>query len=75
MPQRDIANSSQRIITVREAAEMLKCHPSTIYRLLKTTGFPGAFRLAKDWRIVRSALEDYMNEQAGQKRPHASHRQ
>ena len=34
-----------------EAAELLRCHPTTLYRLLRAGKIPGAFKLGSDWRI------------------------
>jgi len=44
------------IMTVRELAEFLHCHPSTIYRLLQQGKLPG-FKVGSDWRFSREAID------------------
>jgi excisionase family DNA binding protein len=53
--------SAAEIITIPEVAEYLLCHPSTIYRLLKTRGIP-AFRVGSDWRFQRSAINKWARD-------------
>ncbi|MBV8892805.1 MAG: helix-turn-helix domain-containing protein [Acidobacteria bacterium] len=38
------------VMTVKEVAEYLHVHPSTVYRLLKTSRLP-AFKVGSDWRF------------------------
>ena len=45
-----------KIMTVRELAEYLRVHPSTIYRLLRHGTLP-AFRVGSDWRFSREAID------------------
>ena len=47
------------IMTLDEAAELLLCHPSTIYRLLKAGQIP-AFKLGSDGRFRRDALDQWI---------------
>ena len=51
------------IMTVREVADYLNCHYSTIYRLLGNGAIP-AFRLGADWRFRRADIEQWIKEQA-----------
>ncbi|MGO9060946.1 MAG: helix-turn-helix domain-containing protein [Candidatus Binataceae bacterium] len=51
-----------------EVAAYLKCHPSTVYRLLKVGGLP-AFRLGGDWRFLLSEIDKWVTER--QVRPYA----
>ena len=53
------------IMTVKELAEYLKIHPSTIYRLLKTGQLP-AFRVGSDWRFNVEEIDHWRLER-GQK--------
>ena len=46
------------IMTVRELAEFLHCHPSTIYRLLRQRKLP-AFKVGSDWRFSREAIDHW----------------
>jgi excisionase family DNA binding protein len=39
-----------KVLTVKEAADYLRIHTSTIYRLLKRKQLP-AFRVGSDWRF------------------------
>jgi excisionase family DNA binding protein len=43
-------------LTVRNVAEYLHVHPSTIYRLLKNKQLP-AFRVGSDWRFDRQEID------------------
>jgi excisionase family DNA binding protein len=46
------------VMTVRELAEYLRVHPSTIYRLLRQGRLPG-FRVGSDWRFSREAIDQW----------------
>lgn len=48
----------QAVLTIKEAAAALRCHPSTIYRLLKAHKLTG-FRVGSDWRFTPQHLTDY----------------
>jgi excisionase family DNA binding protein len=48
-------------MTVREVAELLRLRPITVYRLLKTTDFPG-FKVGSTWRFSSEAVEKWMRE-------------
>jgi excisionase family DNA binding protein len=47
------------ILNLREASEFLNCHPSTIYRLVKTNQIP-AFRLGGSWGFVKPELNRWI---------------
>lgn len=47
------------ILTVKMLSEYLRCHPSTIYRLLKHQMIP-AFKIGADWRFRRSAIDEWL---------------
>jgi putative molybdopterin biosynthesis protein len=49
----------ERTLTTAEVAEMLRVHPSTIYRLLKRGELPG-FRIGDCWRISMETLEMWL---------------
>ena len=49
------------IMTVEELAAYLKCHPSTIYRQIKSGGVP-AFKLGKDWRFNQESIDRWLLE-------------
>ena len=49
------------VLTVEEAAEFLKVHPSTIYRLLKSRTIP-AFKIGSDWRFNQESIQRWIEE-------------
>ena len=49
------------VMTVRELARYLECHPGTIYRFLKLGEIP-AFRLGGGWRFRRHAIDEWITE-------------
>jgi len=50
-----------RVLTVRELAEYLRVHQTTVYRLLREHKLP-AFRVGADWRFNRHAIERWMTQ-------------
>lgn len=50
------------IMNVRELAAYLRCHQSTIYRLLRAGKLP-AFRVGSDWRFNRDRIDTWCLEQ------------
>jgi excisionase family DNA binding protein len=51
-----------KVLTLRDAAEFLNCHPSTLYRLAKRGEIP-AFRLGGTWRFAQLHLIEWMRDQ------------
>ena len=51
-------NSNETILTVREAAEYLRIHPITLYRLLEKDKVPGAFKIGNQWRLKKETIEN-----------------
>jgi putative molybdopterin biosynthesis protein len=45
-------------MTLEEVAQLLRCHPSTIYRLVKHGKIP-AFRVGADWRFDAEQIDDW----------------
>jgi excisionase family DNA binding protein len=58
----DMPDAQMRVLTLKDAAELLKCHPSTLYRLAKRGTIP-AFRLGGTWRFAESHLIEWMRDQ------------
>lgn len=53
---------TNEIMTVASLALYLRCHQSTIYRLLKAKKIP-AFKIGSDWRFSRSAIDQWVASQ------------
>lgn len=56
-------------LTVTQVAEQLQHAPSTIYALLHTDAFPGAYQSGRGgktspWRIPQSAIDEYRKGRA-----------
>jgi excisionase family DNA binding protein len=47
------------LMTVREAATYLRCHTSTIYRLLRENQLPGV-KIGNQWRIDTDILASHL---------------
>ncbi len=54
----DGAKAAPRVLTVRELADYLRVHPSTVYRLLRTNQLPG-FRIGSDWRFNIEVIDKW----------------
>ncbi len=52
---------ANQVLTVRQLADYLHCHTSTIYRLLRENGLPG-FKLGKSYRFVLSDIETWVHD-------------
>ena len=48
------------VLTIREVAEILRAHPTTIYRLVKHGDLPG-FKIGANWRINRASLDVWLS--------------
>lgn len=46
------------VMNVKEVAAYLRCHESTIYRLIKGKKIP-AFRIGSDWRFNVESIDDW----------------
>ena len=56
-------NTIEPMMTVKELAAYWRCHPTTIYRLLRERKIP-AFRVGMDWRFNRAAIDAYTTKAA-----------
>ena len=52
----------RRVLNLEEVAELLRVHPSTIYRLLNKGGLP-AFKVGSDWRFNQESIEQWLKQQ------------
>lgn len=50
-----------QVMNVKEVADYLRVHPSTIYRLLKQRALP-AFKVGADWRFNREHIDRWRLE-------------
>ena len=55
------------LLTAAETCRYLKITPRTLYRYLKSHQIP-AFKLGKEWRFVRSDLEEWIKDRSTAKR-------
>ena len=62
MPTRSDKNETAQLITFEEAADYLRFHPSTVYRLARQGAIP-AVKVGKQWRIHRKTLDDWVQQQ------------
>jgi excisionase family DNA binding protein len=49
------------VMTLKEVAEFLHVHPSTIHRLLKDRRIP-AFKIGSDWRFNQESIDRWVKE-------------
>jgi excisionase family DNA binding protein len=49
------------VLTLEEAAEFLRVHPSTVYRMLKSHTIP-AFKIGSDWRFNQESIQRWIVE-------------
>jgi excisionase family DNA binding protein len=51
----------RKIVSIREAAEFLRIHPHTLYRMLRRGEIPpGAMRIRGHWRVDLDKLERFL---------------
>ncbi len=62
MPTRSDKNDAAQLMTIEEAADYLRFHPSTVYRLARQGAIP-AVKVGKQWRIHRKTLDDWVQQQ------------
>ena len=48
------------VLTINEVADILRLHPTTIYRLVKRGELPG-FKIGGNWRINRASLDVWLS--------------
>ena len=57
------AGLSDRLLMVREVAELMRVSNMTVYRLIKAGDLP-AIRVGKNFRIRRSDVESYLGDRS-----------
>ena len=51
------------ILTMKEICDLLKVHPSTVYKLVKQGEIP-AFRIGSEWRFRRDTMLRLLSEKS-----------
>jgi len=49
-------------LTVRDVAQLMGLHPATVRRLARAGRLPGAYRVGRQWRFAREAIEKLRGE-------------
>lgn len=49
----------ETVLTVKEAAEYLRIHPITLYRLLEKNRVSGVFKIGNQWRFKKEVIETW----------------
>lgn len=49
------------IMGVKEVSIYLRCHPTTIYRLIRKGGFPG-FKVGSDYRFRKTDIDMWIDK-------------
>jgi excisionase family DNA binding protein len=53
------------ILTVKEICEILRIHPSTVYKLIRQGKIPG-FRIGSEWRFRKDVIMRWMDQRSGE---------
>lgn len=56
--------ADEQVLTLKQLAEYLQCHPGTIYGIVKCRQIGGTFRLGAAYRFFRSGLEQWIRDSA-----------
>ena len=51
------------VLTVKEVCELLRVHPSTVYKMVRQGKIP-SFRIGSDWRFRRDRIVRWMADQS-----------
>ena len=52
------------LLTIKEVAVWLRLNPATIYHLAQKGKIPGAVKIGRQWRFIRSDVEEWINAQS-----------
>ena len=53
----------QEVLTVKEVCDLLRVHPSTLYKMVRQAKIP-AFRIGTEWRFRKDAILRWMVEKS-----------
>jgi excisionase family DNA binding protein len=56
---------NHNILTVKEICEILRIHPSTVYKLIRQGKIPG-FRIGSEWRFRKDVIMRWMDQRSGE---------
>jgi excisionase family DNA binding protein len=59
--------SDQEVLTVKEICDLLRVHPSTIYKLIRDDKIP-SFQVGAEWRFRKDVILRWMAEKSMQSR-------
>ena len=57
----------QEVLTVKDVCDLLRVHPSTLYKMIKEGKVP-TFRIGSKWRFRKDAILRWMAEKSMQSR-------
>jgi len=63
-----VENSKDDILTIDQAAQLLKVSSKTVYELVSNEGEPGkifARKVGRSWRITRKEIDNFLSERKG----------
>ena len=55
--------SDNEILTLKEICDLLRVHPSTIYKLIRE-GKIACFRIASEWRFRKEVIVHWLDEKS-----------
>lgn len=61
------------VMTAEEVAAYLKCHPSTVYRLIKARTLP-YFKIGSDYRFQKDRIQEWIAKRTQEVTPAATAR-
>jgi len=56
------------VLTVKEVADLLKLHQTTVYKMIKSGELP-AFKIGSDWRFHRSQIAEWLKSRTQKPEP------
>ena len=55
--------TAYEVLTLKELCDLLRVHPSTVYKLLREGKIP-SFRVGSEWRFRRDVILQWMSEKS-----------
>ena len=55
--------TAYEVLTLKELCDLLRVHPSTVYKLLREGKIP-SFRIGSEWRFRRDVILQWMSEKS-----------